>query len=129
MERDTSNGEQAAGDGHPITINGVVYPKGLGTNSPSDVQVFLGGNCTSFTAFVGVDDEEGAGGTVTFTVSGDGARLASTRTLTNSDDAVPITADVTGVQVIDLTVGDAGDGNGGDHGDWGNAQLVCNSSN
>ena len=28
VERDTSNGEQAAGDGRPITINGVQYAKG-----------------------------------------------------------------------------------------------------
>ena len=33
VERDTSIGEQAAGDGHPITIDGVTYAKGLGTNA------------------------------------------------------------------------------------------------
>ena len=30
VELDTSNGEQPAGDGNPITLNGVVYTKGLG---------------------------------------------------------------------------------------------------
>ena len=43
VERDTSNGEQAAGDGQPITIDGVTYAKGLGTNSISDVEVYLAG--------------------------------------------------------------------------------------
>ena len=62
VERDTSNGEQASGDGHPITINGTTFAKGLGTNSVSDVKIYLGGHCTSFTASVGVDDEtKGAG--------------------------------------------------------------------
>jgi hypothetical protein len=58
VERNTSNGEQAAGDGKPITLNGVVYGSGLGTNAVSDVTLYLGGNCTRFTATVGVDDEQ-----------------------------------------------------------------------
>jgi NPCBM/NEW2 domain len=57
VERDTSNGEQAAGDGHPITIRGTVYAKGLGVHADSDVAFFLGGNCSRFTATVGIDDE------------------------------------------------------------------------
>jgi len=30
--------------GNPITIRGTMYSKGIGTNSPSDVQVYLGVN-------------------------------------------------------------------------------------
>ena len=75
VERDMSNGEQAAGDGKPITIDGVAYAKGLGTNSPSDVEIYLGGHCTTFTASVGVDDETGGAGTVTFSVVADGKTL------------------------------------------------------
>ena len=32
-EKDMSNGEQAAGDGGPLTIRGVVYAKGLGVHA------------------------------------------------------------------------------------------------
>ena len=53
VERDTSNGEQAAGDGRPITLNGVVYQKGLGTNAVSDVSVYLGGNCSCGAGILG----------------------------------------------------------------------------
>jgi beta-galactosidase len=33
--------------------------------------------------------------------------------------------DVTGGQQLDLRITDAGDGNGGDHGDWAAARLAC----
>ena len=125
VERDSSVGEQAAGDGHPITIAGVTYAKGLGTNSPSDVQVYLGGRCTRFTANVGVDDETGGAGTVTFSVLADGKALVTTPTIAGKAAAVPIDVDVTGAQVLDLVVGDAGDGNGNDHGDWAIPTVTC----
>ena len=125
VERDTSNGEQAAGDGHPITINGVTYTKGLGTNAISDVEVYLGGHCTRFTAMVGVDDEKNGAGTVTFSVATDGKTLVTTPTIRGHQPATPLDVDVTGAQVLDLIVGDAGDGNGNDHGDWAIPTLTC----
>jgi beta-galactosidase GanA len=125
VERDTSNGEQAAGDGKPITIAGQVYAKGLGTNSVSDVEVYLGGRCTRFTASVGVDDEQKGAGTVTFTVAADGKTLATTPVLRGGQVAAAIDVDVTGAQALDLVVGDGGDGNGSDHGDWATPTLTC----
>jgi hypothetical protein len=35
----------------------VQYAKGLGVNAASDVALYLGGNCSRFTATVGVDDD------------------------------------------------------------------------
>jgi hypothetical protein len=123
VERDTSNGGQAAGDGHPIAINGVTYTKGLGTNSISDVEVYLGGHCTRFTAMVGVDDEKNGAGTVTFSVAADGKTLVTTPTIRGHQPTTPIDVDVTGAQVLDLIVSDAGDGN--DHGDWAIPTVTC----
>ncbi|MFJ9245016.1 beta-galactosidase [Streptomyces sp. NPDC101776] len=125
VERDTSVGEQAAGDGRPITIAGVGYAKGLGTNSVSDVELYLAGQCSRLTADVGVDDETGGAGTVTFSVIADGKTLVTTPTIHGKQAAVAIDVDVSGAQVIDLKVGDAGDGNGNDHGDWGTPTLTC----
>jgi beta-galactosidase GanA len=125
VERDTSVGEQAAGDGRAISIAGAKYAKGLGTNSVSDVELYLAGNCSRLTADVGVDDETGGGGTVTFSVIADGRTLVTTPTLRGKQTAVPIDVDVSGAQVVDLKVGDAGDGNGNDHGDWGTPTLTC----
>jgi hypothetical protein len=69
VERDMSNGEALAGDGHPITIGGTQYAKGLGVHPAGDVTLNLAGNCARFTAAVGVDDEVGAAGSVRFSRS------------------------------------------------------------
>jgi len=125
VERNESVGGSNPNDGNPLTIHGTVYPKGLGTNSISDVAVYLGGNCSKFTSTVGMDSEVGGSGTVTFSVIGDGKTLASTPTVRGGDPAQQITADVNGVQTLHLVVGDAGDGNGDDHGDWAMPTLTC----
>ncbi|MET8804950.1 beta-galactosidase [Streptomyces sp. NPDC004546] len=125
VERDSSVGEQAAGDGRPIRIAGAAYAKGLGTNSVSDVELYLAGTCSRLTADVGVDDETGGAGTVTFSVIADGKTLVTTPTIRGRQAAVPIDVDVSGAQVVDLKVGDAGDGNGNDHGDWAMPTLTC----
>jgi hypothetical protein len=125
VERDTSVGENQPGDGRPITIAGTTYAKGLGTNSVSDVQIYLGGRCSDFTATVGVDDETGSGGTVTFSVVADGTTLTTTGRLTGSGGSASIHVPLDHAQVLDLVVGDAGDGNGSDHGDWATPTLTC----
>lgn len=125
VERDTSNGEDAAGDGKPLTVAGTTYAKGLGTNATSDVSLHLAGRCTRRTARVGVDDETGGAGTVTFSVVADTTTLVTTPTLTGRAAAAPIDVDVTGAQVVELVVGDGGDGNGDDHGDLAPATLTC----
>ncbi|MFI1092510.1 beta-galactosidase [Streptomyces sp. NPDC020917] len=123
VERDQSVGGQAAGDGTPLKLGGVVYAKGLGTNSPSDVQVYLGGRCSRFTATVGIDN--GDPGSSTFSVVLDGKVLTTTPVLTGQSAPVTIDVPVTGGQVLDLNVGDGGNGNGNDHGDWVNPVLTC----
>ncbi|WUT41831.1 NPCBM/NEW2 domain-containing protein [Streptomyces pseudovenezuelae] len=125
VERNTSNGEAAAGDGHPITIGGVVYAKGLGVHAESSVEYYTGAACETVTAQVGVDDEKGANGTVAFEVWADGTKVASTGVLTNAMPAQPLTADVTGARVVRLVATDGGDGIDSDHADWGDAQLSC----
>lgn len=125
VERNTSNGESAAGDGHPITIGGVVYAKGLGVHAESSVEYYTGGACETVTAQVGVDDEKGANGTVAFAVWADGTEVASTGVLTNALPAQPLSADVTGARVVRLVVTDGGDGVDSDHADWGDARLSC----
>jgi alpha-glucosidase len=125
IERDSSNGEDAAGDGHPITIAGTVYPEGLGTHAPSEARVWLGGACTRFTAEVGLDDEVTSPGSVTFELLGDGATLATTPVVRGGDPALAVTAAVTGVRELTLRVTDAGDGKNFDHADWAAAALTC----
>jgi alpha-galactosidase len=63
-ERDRSNGETGASDGHTITINGVTYTKGVGAHAPGELDVYVGGQCSSFSSDVGIDDEVGGNGSV-----------------------------------------------------------------
>ncbi|MFG2563902.1 NPCBM/NEW2 domain-containing protein [Streptomyces sp. NPDC048567] len=125
VEKDTSNGESAAGDGHPLTVGGQVYAKGLGTHAASSVEYYAGGACTAVTAQVGVDDEKGTKGTVAFEIWADGKKAASTGVLTNAMAPQPLSADVTGAQVVRLVVTDGGDGVDSDHADWGDLRITC----
>ena len=125
VEKDTSNGEQAAGDGLPITLNGVVYAKGLGTHAASDVRYTLAGTCSLFTATVGVDDEVGANGSVVFQVFTDGTKVYDSGVLTGSSPSAAVSLDVTGKTALQLVVTNGGDNIDFDHADWADAKLTC----
>ncbi len=125
VEKDTSNGETAAGDGHPITINGVVYKKGLGAHAPSSIEYYAAKKCASVSTDVGVDDEKTANGSVTFEIWADGTKVADSGLLTTADPAKHLTADVSGAQFVRLIVTDGGDGTNSDHADWADARITC----
>jgi len=132
VERDTSNGEDAAGDGVPIRIRGTAFAKGLGVHPAGTVRIYLGGNCSTFTATIGVDDEvvpqvqsRGRGGTAQFRVLADGLERYVSPVQTITTAPTPVTADVTGAQFLELVISDGGDGNELDHGDWAGARLTC----
>ncbi|EHR61217.1 glycoside hydrolase family 97 catalytic domain-containing protein [Saccharomonospora cyanea] len=125
VERDASVGEQEEGDGAELTIGGTTYAKGLGVHAPSSVELYLGGACTRLTAEVGVDDEVGDQGSVSFEVRGDDEQLAVTPTLRGADGAHLLDVPVDGVRLLTLSVHDGGDGVNHDHADWGGARLVC----
>ncbi|WP_329225296.1 beta-galactosidase [Streptomyces canus] len=124
VEKDSSNGEDAAGDGGPLSIGGTTYAKGLGVHANSQVRVYLGGGCTRFTATAGVDDEVGDGGSVSFQVIADGRSLTATPVVRGSDGGTGIDVDVTDARWLDLLVDGAGDVSS-DHADWADAKLTC----
>jgi alpha-galactosidase len=124
VEKDRSNGEQAAGDGGPLTVNGVVFAKGLGTNAPSDIAYFTGGACTTVTAQVGIDDEKSVNANATFQVFADARKVADSGPLTFADDARALTADITAADVVHLVVADNGSADS-DHADWGDLKITC----
>ncbi|MEW1688844.1 NPCBM/NEW2 domain-containing protein [Streptomyces sp. NPDC091265] len=125
VEKDTSNGESEAGDGKPLTIGGEVYAKGLGVHADSAVEYYTGGACSTVTARVGVDDEKDAKGSVTFEIWADGKKVTSTGVLTTAMAAQPVSAEVSGAQVVRLVVTDGGDGDDSDHADWGDLRINC----
>ncbi|MGH9630264.1 MAG: NPCBM/NEW2 domain-containing protein, partial [Bryobacteraceae bacterium] len=127
VERDRSNGQQGAGDGRTITLNGVPYAKGLGVHARSEIRYSLNGACSTFGAMVGVDDEVGTSGSVVFQVLADGAKLFDSGVLRGSSAAKRVDVNLTGKRELTLIVTDAGDGIAYDHADWAIPQLVCNS--
>ena len=122
-EKDRSNGEAAAGDGRPLTLAGVVYAKGIGAHAASDIRYNLAG-CTTFTVKVGLDDEVGSNGSLSFQIWGDATKLADSGIMTGASPTQTLTVDLTGRSQLRLVV----DPNGAswhDHGDWADARLTC----
>lgn len=134
-EKDMSNGEQGAGDGNPITINGVVYKKGLGVHAPSTIEYTLGGKFNRFISDVGIDDEiiyknDGTHGTpaaVIFEVYGDN-NLIYTSGVMHMMESKHIDVDISGVNILKLVVRPGVEGTNSDHADWANAMIKMNST-
>jgi alpha-glucosidase len=130
VQRDTDLG------GNPIKLGTAAqtYPKGIVANANATVSVFLGGQCTSFTAQVGVtpDGDHPEEGSVTFQAfDGNGNALApavgsTTAPITLASGAVPFQVATDGVQQLVLKIGDAGNGINNDHGAFADAVLHCN---
>lgn len=128
VEKDMSNGEQAAADGHTISIRGVTYAKGLGAHAVSNVQYSLpaaGSSCTAFLSDVGVDDETGGAGSVVFQVWLDGAKLFDSGIMTGTMVAKSVNVGVKGKSQLTLIINSGGNGLDFDHADWANARLTC----
>ncbi|MFD9005555.1 NPCBM/NEW2 domain-containing protein [Streptomyces sp. NPDC059582] len=120
--------DQSVGGGSPISMLGQVHPTGIGVASPSTIRYYLGDRCSRLTATAGIDDAVRnvgpEGGTSTFQVIGDGRVLFDSGVLTR-DDVRQADIDLTGVRVLDLVVGDAGDGGYNDRADWAGLNATC----
>lgn len=109
-----------------LTINGQAYSSGLGVLAKTEVTYNLAQQFSSFSAIVGIDDEEkgncGSPETVTYKVYGDGTLLLS-RTVTQNDGGVQITVDVSGKNLLKLVVEPEPGKDWCSHADWANAKL------
>jgi alpha-galactosidase len=113
--------------GGPLTIHGTVYDHGLWTNAVASLTWYLGGNCTRFTADLGLDDSTKGPGSVTYRISTDGQQVFDSGVVHNSTPTVHAAVDVYGAQVVQIDVGDAGDGISYDNADIAAPQLTCNT--
>jgi hypothetical protein len=126
VERDRSNGEDAAGDGRTLTLGGQTYPKGLGGHARSAVTYALAADCSRFQADIGVDDEIVSGGSVTFEVWADGNRTYQSGVMTATTATTRLDLPVTGVRDLQLVI-DGGQDITRDHADWAGARVTCGS--
>jgi hypothetical protein len=122
--RDLSTGQL------PIRLNGVPYARGLGAHAISDVRYALGGRHQTFFADVGIDDEcpDDTVGTVVFQVFVDGVKAYDSGTMRPTTATKQVGVSVAGANELRLVVGDTGDNNFCDHGDWASARLVATST-
>jgi len=111
----------------PMTIGPKAFSHGLGTHSVSHVRIQSPEPIERFAAWVGVDNNDrtsGGRGSVVFSVSAGDRELYRSKTLRSGQPPERIEVDTHGALVIDLHVGDAGDGPGSDHADWADATIT-----
>jgi alpha-galactosidase len=125
VEKDTSNGERAAGDGRPITIEGVRHAKGLGAHAPAEIEYYTAGRCSVVEFQAGIDDEVGAAGSAGFEVWADGGRVAYSGLLTGAMPAREVTASIEGARFVRLVATNGGDNATSDHADFADAAITC----
>ncbi len=106
----------------PMTIAGKRYYRGVGTHSPSTLVYALDGKYTRFQAWAGADGATTP--TITFEVWADGERRWESGYMTREDPAKRVDLDMSGVQTLELRVGDGGNDFQGDHADWADARLL-----
>jgi len=111
-------------DGNALRIAGRTFDRGLGTHADSALYVKLAGGSTRFAAMVGLDDEAGRFGTVTFRILGDGEEIFKTDTMKAGQPAREVDVDVTGVDTLILLVNGGEDGINYDHADWADAAFT-----
>jgi hypothetical protein len=122
-ERDAADGGMDGAGGTPLTIDGTVYKKGLGVNADSDLQFNLGGNYKTFSSEIGIDDETGGQGAVTFEVLADGKLIYNSGMVLGGQAATPVSLNVSGVKTLDLVVVNSQDSSNFDNADWADAQV------
>ncbi|MCM4149965.1 alpha-galactosidase [Arenibacter sp. N53] len=75
--------------------------------------------------FVGIGNAEDnmGNGSVRFVIKGDGILLWKSKKITGGSKAIKVNLDLSGIQVMELSVEDSGDGVSGDHAVWANATI------
>ncbi|MBO0867902.1 MAG: NPCBM/NEW2 domain-containing protein [Micromonosporaceae bacterium] len=111
--------------GTPLAIHGVVYPHGLWANSIATIYYYLGGNCSRFTADLGLDDSVMGQGALDYQLYADGSKIYDSGVVRNATPTVHADVDVSGAHILELYVGE---GNGTiqfGNADFGSPQLTC----
>jgi alpha-galactosidase len=114
--------------GGPLSIHGVVYSHGLWVNSVATLYYYLGGNCSNFSASLGLDDSDKGTGAVVYEIYADGTQVYNSGVVTNTTPTVNASVNVSGAQVLELYVGEGNGTINYGNADFGDPQLTCNSA-
>jgi NPCBM/NEW2 domain len=107
----------------PMTMAGRRYLRGIGTHANSRIVYSVPGDCATFAATIGYDQEV-RNGSIVFVVEGGGKELFRSTVFGFDTPPEDIRVPLGGVPEITLVVEDAGDGVGADHGNWADARFL-----
>lgn len=125
QRRGTPQANKALG-GTPLTMNGIVHARGIGTRSISEFVLDLHGEARRFQAIVGFDDSARQGkpdGTIRYQIWGDDRLLFDTEVMRLGDAPRPVDIDVAGIRALTLRLDDGGDTSNGDIANWADARI------
>lgn len=120
-------------NGAVITLKGpdganISYSKGISVNAITTINYDISGKgFQRFQAYVGNDMDDTRSGKIQFQVKLDGVVAYDSGILDKSKNMLPlqfVDIDVTGKHELQLGILDGGDGNGHDHGDFGDAKFI-----
>ncbi|MCH5376834.1 MAG: NPCBM/NEW2 domain-containing protein, partial [Planctomycetes bacterium] len=87
--------------GKPLSLDGVIYDKGLALTTRTEMVFRLLDDYRYFHAVVGIDDNVRDGGNLELVVSGDD-KVLLTRTVTGREKSFPLDLDITGVKRLKI---------------------------
>lgn len=121
QEKGVARGGQSF-DGGPLRICGNTFQHGIGTNAYSRCCVDLKGAATGFAVVVGIDDETGGQGSVTFTIWVDGT-IRAIRPWKKGAEPALVLIGLHGAKEMRMIV-ESDAGPVGNHADWAGAAIV-----
>lgn len=108
----------------PLTVNGVVYERGLGAHSISRLLYDLDGKAVSISGLAGADDKNLFAGKLQFKILGDKKELWKSGVMQKGDPVKEFNVNLKGVDKVLLLVEECGDGIMYDHADWLNVKIT-----
>jgi len=106
-------------DGNPLSVNGYIYSKGIGTHAYSVIEYLLDGRYRIFEGAVGLDDlVANSGAKIEALIYMDNDLIYRSGTLRGWIDPRYFYINIIGKKKLKLVMNDGGDGNKNDHGDW-----------
>jgi len=111
-------------DGNRIRLDGITYPRGLGTHAPSRIVYDVPPGYAWFEATVGIDDETDGNGTTTAHVLLDGRSVYESPVLEGGGAVAHVRVALDGARQIELEADPTGDGQRFDHVSWGNPRFL-----
>lgn len=108
----------------PLTVNGVVYERGIGAHSIGRMLFDLDGKALSISGLAGADDNNLYAGKFQFKIIGDRKELWKSGVVRKGDPIQEFNVDLSGIDKVLLLVEECGDGIMYDHADWINVKVT-----